>query len=113
MQISQIRLGEQLYCRMQDTMLYLTLAQLVDPLVDMISRVLLRILMLREKICRCYKPSGNHILIVKLCVQFVSMCRKGVHFVSVCPEVQKWTQIETKVTFHPPTRHQKTFFGLK
>ena len=85
MQISQIRLGEQLYCRMQDTMLYLTLAQLVDPLVDMISRVLLRILMLRE----------------------------NVHFVSVCPEVQKWTQIETKVTFHPPTRHQKTFFGLK
>ena len=37
------------------------------------------------------------ILIVKLCVHYVSMClcQKGVQFVSVCLKVQKWTQTDT------------------
>ena len=38
-------------------------------------------------------------LIVKLCV----------HFVSVCLKVQKWIQIDTKVTFHP-TNQPENFF---
>ena len=45
-----------------------------------------------------YLSTYRYFLIVKLCV----------HFVSVCLSVQKWTQTETKVTFHPPV-HQKTF----
>ena len=42
--------------------------------------------------------------VVKLCVHFC---------VCVSKSSRKWTQTDTKVTFHPPTRHQKTFFGLK
>ena len=42
----------------------------------------------------------------------VSVCQKGVHFVSLCLKVQKGTQTDTKVSHHPPTHHE-TFFGLK
>ena len=43
-------------------------------------------------------------LFVKLCVHFVSM------YVSNCS--QKWTQTDTKVTFHPThSTHLKTFFS--
>ena len=43
--------------------------------------------------------------IVKLCVHFCICASKS---------LRKWTQTDTKVTFHPPTtRHQKTFFDLK
>ena len=47
------------------------------------------------------------ISVVKLCVHFVSVCLcvKKVSIlclVSVCLKVQKWTQTDTKVTFHPP-----------
>ena len=65
------------------------------------------------------------VIFVKLCVYFVSVCQKGVPFVSVCRKgvplvsvclkVQKWTQTDTKATFHPTppvTRHQKTFLLL-
>ena len=48
--------------------------------------------------------------VVKLCVHFC---------VCVSKNLRKWTQTDTKVTFHPPpttnpppTRHQETFFGL-
>ena len=45
----------------------------------------------------------------------------SVHFcVCVSKSLRKWTQTDTKVTFHPPpthhpppTTHQETFFGLK
>ena len=42
--------------------------------------------------------------IVKLCVHFC---------VCVSKSLRKWTQTDTKVTFHPPPTHQETFFGLK
>ena len=35
-----------------------------DFVVDVDNRVLLRILIFREKICLCKKPFGNHILII-------------------------------------------------
>ena len=54
--------------------------------------------------------AGRHIVptflmtVVKLCVHF---------YVCVSKKLRKWTHTDTKVTFHPPPTHQKTFFGLK
>ena len=50
----------------------------------------------------------SNVIFVKLCVHFC---------VYVSKSLRKWTQTDTKVTFHPthhpPPTHQETFFGLK
>ena len=41
------------------------------------------------------------------------MCLKGVNFVSVCLKVKKWTQTDTKVTFHPSSPENSFWYQMK
>ena len=49
----------------------------------------------------------NWIVCCQALCPFLCLC------VCVSKSLRKWTQTDTKVTYHPPPTHQETFFGLK